>query len=295
MEEIARDVDLHRLKPFERTFPDLLTNFMTEVNFTESADDVIDLVVEYAASIGFDLVLYEYTHDIHAPDADLVVRTNMPAGMEKLESLMRPRQIEELSYGRRHCMVKWTPGVSGAAFTDMFPEYPDYQRKMKLSAIYPGVSIGFGVPVRSPNPGTRAGFGFGSHMEREACLAAVDKHGPSMVAIAWAAHIRVLQHERGEGGDAIALTIRQRRYVDLLAMGLLDKQIAHEMEISESGVRKFKNAVARKLGVSRRAEIVPAALKAGLLSESDLEPVARPRSIWSYLSWTRDGSYLNSQ
>ena len=50
-------------------------------------------------------------------------------------------------------------------------------------------------------------------------------------------------------------------YLRYLEKGLLDKQIAHEMGISHSGVRKHQNAVCKKFKVSRRGDIVAEAIR----------------------------------
>lgn len=280
------DVLLRDAQPFETVFPEPMVHFLTDVNFTNTAEEVFDLIVEAGKSVGFDLVMYEYCHDVLAEDSELTVRTNAPAALAKLESMLRPKRVERVSYGRRHCTEKWTPGVSGAEFVDMFPQHPEYQRKMRLARIVPGVRSGFAVPLRSQNPATRAGLGFAGQMSRNECIETIRQHGPMLTTIAWAGHTRILQHSRGESGSTDQrLTERQARYVELLAAGLLDKQIAYEMNVSHSGVRKFQSAVMRKLEVTRRNDIVPRALRLGLITSDQIEPAAKPRTIWNVLSW----------
>ncbi|MCB2077092.1 MAG: response regulator transcription factor [Novosphingobium sp.] len=63
-----------------------------------------------------------------------------------------------------------------------------------------------------------------------------------------------------EGEDAIArlarLTPAQRRILSLVAQGKLNKQIAHEMEISEATVKAHMTAIFRRLGVFNRTQAV---------------------------------------
>ena len=63
-----------------------------------------------------------------------------------------------------------------------------------------------------------------------------------------------------EGEDAIArlarLTPAQRRILTLVAQGMLNKQIAHEMTISEATVKAHMTAIFRRLGVINRTQAV---------------------------------------
>jgi DNA-binding CsgD family transcriptional regulator len=271
-------VDLRNAKPFERVFPDLLTDFMTEVNFTTNAEEVFQLLLKAANQVGFFLVVYEYCHDIEAPDAQIFTRSNLPSAMIKLEKWIGGSP--EASYGRRHCREKWTPGVAGHAYSDMYPHEPKYRRKLRMASFVPGVKSGFGVPLRSPNRHSRAGLSFSGKLDREACNQVVEQHGGVLTAIAWAAHTRILQHMSEIYVPKDPLTERQIKYVRCLAEGMLDKQIAHVMDISYSGVRKHQEAVAQKLNVSRRTDIVTAARRAGILSEPEIALTVGPEGVW---------------
>ncbi|PEQ13039.1 DNA-binding response regulator [Novosphingobium sp. PC22D] len=63
-----------------------------------------------------------------------------------------------------------------------------------------------------------------------------------------------------EGGDAVArlarLTPAQRRILALVAEGKLNKQIAHEMDITEATVKAHMTAIFRRLGVINRTQAV---------------------------------------
>ncbi|MEL6751549.1 MAG: LuxR C-terminal-related transcriptional regulator [Pseudomonadota bacterium] len=277
-DDIRFGVDVRNTRAFERVFPDLLIDFMTEVNFTRDAEEVFQLLLRVGRPLGFTLIIYEYCHDIEDENARIFTRSNLPEAMIKLEKWIG--RSPDAAYGRRHGREKWTPGVAGHAFSDMFHEHPLYQRKLRMAAFVPGVKSGFGVPLRSPNRSSRAGISFSGKLSREECTAVVTEHGAALTAIAWAAHTRILQHMSEEHLPQEPLTPRQLEYVRCLAEGLLDKEIAHKMDISYSGVRKHQEAVAAKLDVTRRTEIVAAAKRAGLWSEPEIALTVGPAGVW---------------
>jgi DNA-binding NarL/FixJ family response regulator len=72
----------------------------------------------------------------------------------------------------------------------------------------------------------------------------------------------------GEGGQPArptALTPREREVLSLLARGLLNKQIARDLRISEHGVKRLVGSVLTKLSCSSRTVAVAIALREGLL------------------------------
>lgn len=75
----------------------------------------------------------------------------------------------------------------------------------------------------------------------------------------------------GEDGDGAArvasLTPAQRRVINGLSDGLLNKQIAYEMGISEATVKAHMTAIFRKLGANNRTQAL-------LLYKSALDPQA---------------------
>ena len=154
---------------------------------------------------------------------------------------------------------------------------------MKLASVTAGLRTGFGVPLRSPNPNSRAGFGFASKMKRAEFVTRLDAYGWSLNVAAWSGHTRILQHQTILERTPVELTERQRIFLQLLVDGLLDKQIAHEMNISHSGVRKYQMVLAKKLGVSSRTQIMSAAMRSGLVDQREISEELRPSGIWDMM------------
>lgn len=92
---------------------------------------------------------------------------------------------------------------------------------------------------------------------------------------------------RGPGSDGDAalaallnrLTPQQSRVLMLLSDGLLNKQIAHAMQVSEATVKAHVSAILQKLGVDNRTQAVIVARRlAGEVGEPEAEPPPSPAS-----------------
>lgn len=84
----------------------------------------------------------------------------------------------------------------------------------------------------------------------------------------WAPHgevdVRLPSAERELAITLGSLTPAQFRVLSLVSSGLLNKQIAHELDISEATVKAHMSAVLRKLGVNTRTQAVMLAAQLAL-------------------------------
>jgi len=67
---------------------------------------------------------------------------------------------------------------------------------------------------------------------------------------------------------AISLTPRERRVLELVALGMTNPQIATALRVSTSTVKQCVSQVLQKLGVANRAGAVNKAVSEGLLAGS---------------------------
>ncbi|MEJ1157054.1 response regulator transcription factor [Prosthecomicrobium sp. N25] len=65
-----------------------------------------------------------------------------------------------------------------------------------------------------------------------------------------------------------ALTVQQRKVIELVAQGLLNKQIAHRLGLSASTVKAHISAAYRALGVTSRVGAVLALSAAGQIRQA---------------------------
>lgn len=86
------------------------------------------------------------------------------------------------------------------------------------------------------------------------------------------AEVDLGSHDDGETADLVrrvaTLTPQQVRVLMMLSEGLLNKQIAYELSVSEATVKAHVSAILQKLGVESRTQAVIAASKIGATQRS---------------------------
>jgi len=78
-------------------------------------------------------------------------------------------------------------------------------------------------------------------------------------------HADNLRSRRSHAAAQVAaLPQRQRQVLEQMARGLLNKQIAWELKISEKTVKMHRSLLLQRLGVATSAEAIRLAVEAGL-------------------------------
>ncbi|GEM_PF-7042600 len=265
------------IKPNESAFSHELIEFLHILNRTKTCEEAYQSLIKLASGTGFPVVIYEYCHDHTRPVKALFMRSNLPAPLMSLEKKFSGK--EKFMPGRIHARDHLTPGVAGFEFADMFADFPSYQLKHRLIAMGTGLRSGFGIPLRTQHPNTRAGIGFVSKLKRKECLEAIERHGMMLCVAAWNTHIRIIQLQNTNVNQEF-FTEKQKQFLRLLCDGHMDKYISDQMGISYSGVRKHQNAVAKKLGVKQRSQIVSEVLRRGFLEGEGIMPNLEEGDIW---------------
>lgn len=83
-------------------------------------------------------------------------------------------------------------------------------------------------------------------------------------------HVELRSEEADVAARVATLTPQQFRVLNMIAEGLLNKQIAYELGVSEATVKAHMTAIMRKLGVSNRTQVALAA------SQLDVDKEALP-------------------
>lgn len=79
------------------------------------------------------------------------------------------------------------------------------------------------------------------------------------------AHAQTFAQRSSDAANRIAvLPPRQRQVLQAIARGLLNKQIAWELKISEKTVKMHRGLLMKRLGVGTSAEAIRMAVEAGL-------------------------------
>ncbi len=79
-----------------------------------------------------------------------------------------------------------------------------------------------------------------------------------------------------------SLTPQQVRVLMMLSEGLLNKQIAYELSVSEATVKAHVSAILQKLGVESRTQAVIAAARIEALAASPMAPMASPATEFGW-------------
>lgn len=75
----------------------------------------------------------------------------------------------------------------------------------------------------------------------------------------------------GHGVSRPGLSVREIEVLQLVTDGLMDKQIAHELSISENTVKKHLQAIRRKLGVANRLQASLEGIRRGVIRDRNNE------------------------
>lgn len=107
-----------------------------------------------------------------------------------------------------------------------------------------------------------AALGAAGFLSKSAPLAVIAQ----AIAAVLAGELWLPEPAAAAASDVARLTPQQLRVLTLLAEGRLNKQIAHEMNITEATVKAHVTAILQKLGVRTRLQAVIAARQLGLSS-----------------------------
>jgi DNA-binding NarL/FixJ family response regulator len=114
-----------------------------------------------------------------------------------------------------------------------------------------------------------AEFGIEVVAEAPTVAAAESRAGADAIVIAPASRSRARDHA-GSEDDAVSLgeplTPRERQVLDLIALGLPNKEIAHRLAISDQTVKFHVASIIAKLGATNRTDAVRRALRSGLIA-----------------------------
>lgn len=129
-----------------------------------------------------------------------------------------------------------------------------------LRAAHPAVPILVVTAHEDPMvPKSAAQFGAAGYVPKSAPLAVIGEAVQAVLAGGEWFPGDQAEASRAESGASDELTPQQARVLVLLAEGKLNKQIAHEMSITEATVKAHMTAIFRKLGVKSRTQAVIAA------------------------------------
>ncbi|KUF12061.1 helix-turn-helix transcriptional regulator [Pseudoponticoccus marisrubri] len=240
--------------------PTLLQDSLHQLEDAQSPEGVWTAFLDLARPLGLDVVHYVYAADLRDP-----------AGRQFLRSTLARRWQDAL---RRH------PGLAPAAQdaraltprligTALSGPAPVTDRRVAADALCAemGLEAGLVLPLPARDPGQAALILFGGRLSRPAFESLLASHGWALHAAALSGHARHGELLRRAFETRCGLTPKQRDLIRLVGEGLMDKQIAHSLDISFSAVRQRLACVQQKTGAQTRSELAALAMRLGLVGD----------------------------
>lgn len=264
---------IREIQPTEMIGPPLLRKFLVHLETVETTDDVWNLLLELCHEMGLSALDYVYATDFRNWQQAQFIRTT--ASSKWLDYVRKYPTIRQTSVFRRHCVHYLTPVLCGPAHIEMMGDVSEAMRiHGEATKNEVGMNAGISFPLRMDDPGQAASLAWGGPHDRFEFAEVIREHGWTMHAASLSAHTRYTELFKAEFIERNELTEKQRELIKLVGKGLMDKQIAHELDISFSAVRQRLARVQSKTGVQNRAELAALAMRVGLVPD----PLLRPHS-----------------
>lgn len=264
-----KDKCIRRLGAAETFAPKKLSNFLVVLETTQTTDDVWNLVVNLARSLGLPIVDYVYATDFRNWERAQFIRTTVDS--KWLDYVRKFPHIRQTSNFRMHGCKHLTPILIGPEYIDQMGDISEDKRRHILLGAKMGLNAGVAFPLRMGEPGQAGTISFGGPQTRAEFDVIAAQHGWTLHAAALAAHTRYTELFKAEFMKRNELTTKQRELITLVGQGLMDKQIAHQLGISFSAVRQRISSVQAKTGAQNRADLAALAMRLGLVSDPMLK------------------------
>lgn len=272
------DVYIREVQAAEMFAPRKLREFLISIEAAPSTDAVWDLLVKLGASLDLNCMDYVYATDFRNWEQAQFVRTT--ADSTWLDRLREFPHIRKTSNFRMHAVKYLTPILTGIEFTDEYTDIsPEKMNHMRICAEY-GFRSAVAIPLRMGEPGQAGSISFGGAMGKAEFLELMREHGWTLHAAALSAHARYTELFKAEFIERNQLTEKQKELITLVGQGLMDKQIAHLLDISFSAVRQRLTAVQAKTGAQNRADLAALAMRVGLVADPLLKPHAEELTVF---------------
>lgn len=233
--------------------------FVIEGRSATSAAGLENLLAGATRGLGFDY--YALVEHGSLTDPLRPVITNYPSDWQHRFEEERLDLIDPVQQACRRRIS----GFRWSALSDIIALTPAQEKLLQASRSY-GIGQGFTVPFHLPGA-REASCSFAVLPGK--CLPKPSLAAAQLIALAAYEKLHAL------GGIVrafpIRLSPRQRACVALIAAGLTDREIGRKLGLSEETVTKYLNAARRRNGLARRAQLVTAALRDGLIGYDVLD------------------------
>lgn len=249
----------------EKYTPDLLRDFLRDLEETRHSSDVWKLIV----SLG---------RRLNLPFIDMIVASNY-ANWKKtqfiltsydsswLNAVNQDVDLARWSYFRSHARHFLTPIAVGLEFAEEYRHIPQARYEVLREAARRGLRAGFSIPLRLHAPPQAALITFSGDHSRREMEHIIRMHGWVLHAAALSGHQRYMAHFAAEFSERNRITDKQRELLFMIGTGMQDKVIAEQLGVTVSAVRQRMNNILKKTGLSNRAELAALAMSMGILPD----------------------------
>lgn len=258
----------HTTRPMiaaERHTPKTLHDFLSELEGSRRSVDVWRLLVRLGRMLDLPYIDFISVSSYRDWRKTLFVRTSYDSRW--LNELNSDPELQKWSYFRTHGLNCLTPIMTGLEFIDDFHPVPPARRQVLEFAARRGLRSGFSVPLRIHAPPQAGLITFSGNHARRDMLTILRAHGWTLHVAAMAAHQRYVMHFSAEFAERNAISDKQRELLEMLGLGLLDKEIADRLGISVSAVRQRMLNLTEKTGIANRSGLAALAMSMGIVPD----------------------------
>ncbi|MCP5089225.1 MAG: LuxR family transcriptional regulator [Rhodobacteraceae bacterium] len=254
----------------ERYTPEALQDFLLDMEATTTSRQVWDRLVKLGKGMGMPFVDFIVATSYQNWRKTLFIRTSYDSTW--LNELNKDPEIHKWSYFRSHAINYLTPITIGLEYIDEYRHVPAKRVQVMRKAASIGLRAGFSIPLRTFAPPQAGLITFGGDYSKREFDRLIQVHGWTLNAAAMVAHQRYMTHFVAEFPERNRISEKQRDLLELIGLGLQDKQIADTFQISISAVRQRMNKLMEKTGLTTRPELAALAMSIGVLPD----PLNRP-------------------
>ena len=249
----------------ERHVPELLQDFLVDLETTTNSSEVWRLLVVLGRTLNLPYIDFISASNYANWRKTLFIRTSYDSTW--LNAINEDPDLSRWSYFRTHAMHYLTPIAVGLEFVDEYRHIPEKRFKVLREAATRGIRAGFSIPLRVHAPPQSALITFSGNHSKHEMKRIIKSHGWVLNTAAVMGHHRYMTHFASEFTERNAISEKQRELLEMIGIGMQDKNIAVKLGITVSAVRQRMNQILKKTGLGNRAELAALAMSMGLLPD----------------------------
>lgn len=238
-----------------------LIDYLDCLNRTTGVDEAWTAITQFMSGFGFDYMVYAYGEDRDTPDFPNLISKTPEGWLHHYEK--QGYVVHDPVYD--HCAHSLRPLLIGRKYLEV------RQKSRAIDTLLDesndaGLREGLAIPIRTTDTNGIGSIGVFADLSTDEFERVYSEHSELLHLAALYAHMHLQYLIRKSVRESIKLTPRQLELLHWLADGLQNDQAAEKMGISYAGVSYLLGELKRRLEVRTRREVLPKALKLGLIN-----------------------------